>query len=282
MAIISITLTAFSVKGIMKSDGSPPYNTNAPGEKTCSDVDCHSGGIADNAGLGAKSITFSGGTQYLPGQTYTITVTVSHPSRNRFGFQIVSLLNSNANAGIVTITDAARTRNEIPNFGAYQTRNYVTHVLNGSTGIANSCSWSYNWTAPPTDQGPVTFYACMLAANNNSINDKGDETYYTQLTINPASSSTASQKAEDNEMIVYPNPATNNLTISFTLNEASPFKAELMDTQGKLVQVLYRKEYAVGTVTKSITLASGIKHGIYLVRITTDKGESSKRIIIQD
>src|SRR5437016_930850 len=79
---------------VQKSDGGPPYNTNAPGEKTCSGVEgansCHSGGIPDNSGPGTPSIVFSGGTTYVPGQTYTITPTIYHPTRNRFGFQIVS------------------------------------------------------------------------------------------------------------------------------------------------------------------------------------------------
>ena len=115
VTICCILLTAFSDKSVMKSAGGPPYNTKAPGEKTCSGAEgtnsCHSGGIADNAGLATKTITFSGGTSYVPGVTYTVTVSIAHPTRNRFGFQIVSLNNSTgANAGTVTLTDTTRTR----------------------------------------------------------------------------------------------------------------------------------------------------------------------------
>ncbi|MBA3704790.1 MAG: T9SS type A sorting domain-containing protein [Bacteroidetes bacterium] len=287
VTIISITLTAFSVKDIMKSDGGPPYNTNAPGEKTCSGTEpgngCHSGGIPDNSGPAIKkAITFSGGTSYIPGQTYTVTVTISHPSRNRFGFQIVSLRNSNsANAGTAIITDVSRTRSQIPTFGSFQTRNYVMHILNGSNGIANSCSWSYNWTAPATSEGDITFYACMLAANNNNLNDAGDETYFSQLTIKPTSVGISSQELNFNEISLYPNPATNVISINYTLNETSSFKVELIDIRGKLIQVLYHDKKAIGTIAEKVSLTPGIIPGIYLIKFTTDKMESTKRIIIQ-
>lgn len=284
--LVMIICISFSPLDIMKSDGGPPYNTNAPGEKTCSGAEgtngCHSGGIADNAGAATKSITFSGGTSYLPGQTYTVTVTISHPTRNRFGFQIVSLRNSNdANAGIVTLTDSARTRSQIPTYGSYQTRNYVMHILNGLNGIANSCSWSYNWTAPSTDEGAITFYACMLAGNGNDLNDAADETYFTQLTINPTAVGVSTQEKDADKMEVYPNPATSAVSINYILNETSSFKAELIDIQGKLVQVLYHDEKAIGTIAEKVTLAPGITPGIYLIKFTTDNSESTKRIVIQ-
>ncbi|HEV7231565.1 MAG TPA: choice-of-anchor V domain-containing protein [Bacteroidia bacterium] len=211
-----IAFSAFTGGNTQKSGGGPPYNANAPGDQTCSGVEgsnsCHSGGIPDNSGPASTSITFSGGNTYVPGQTYTVSIKITHPTRNRFGFQIVSILNSTlTNAGTVTLTDTLRTQTQIPNWGSYQDRNYVMHVLNGTYGTGNQNQWSYQWTAPSTNAGAITFYACFLAANNNNTNDSGDETYFRSLTINPVPAGIRESAEAGNKLLVYPNPAGKDL-----------------------------------------------------------------------
>src|ERR1051326_7946728 len=99
---------------VTKSGGGPPNNTNAPGEKTCSGSEgtnsCHSGGIPDNSGPATGTITSSGGTMYVPGQTYTITCSITHATRMRFGFQCTARrLSNNTVGGAITVTDATDT-----------------------------------------------------------------------------------------------------------------------------------------------------------------------------
>jgi hypothetical protein len=178
--------------------------------------------------------------------------------------------------------DPTRTSSQIPGYGSYQTRNYVMHRLNGTNGISNSCTWSYNWTAPASNEGAITFYACLLAANNNNTNDPGDETYFTQLTINPATTGISFEEKGVDKISEYPNPAKNVVSIRYSINEISSFKAELLDIQGKLIQVLFKDEKAFGTFEKEITLYPNIPSGIYLIRYSTDKGQSIKRIILQN
>jgi hypothetical protein len=284
--ICCIIFLSMTTREVMKSNGGPPYNTNAPGEKTCSGVEgtnsCHSGGGLDNSGAATKSITFSGGTSYIPGQTYTVTVSIAHPTRNRFGFQIVSLKNSNnANAGTVVLTDTARTQSQIPGYGSYQTRNYVMHKLAGTNGIANADSWSYNWTAPSANQGAITFYASLMAANNNNTNDAGDETYFTQFTIYPSATSVSNQESENDNIAVYPNPISDFITIDYLLKNYSSFEAELVDIQGKTVQPLLKLQNTIGLINKSIAIDQTVSSGIYLVKFTIDKKALfTKRIII--
>jgi hypothetical protein len=117
--VVGIIIFSAFTGSTQKSGGGPPYNANAPGDQTCSGAEgsnsCHSGGIPDNSGPASTFITFSGGTTYVPGQTYTVTTKITHPTRNRFGFQIVSILNSTlTNAGTVILTDTARTQTGVP------------------------------------------------------------------------------------------------------------------------------------------------------------------------
>src|SRR5207249_6890135 len=69
----------------------PAAKTGAPAEGTC--LDCHGGSLLNEAG-GSVSI---GGipNSYVPTQTYTITVTVRHPTQHRWGFELVPLTTNN-------------------------------------------------------------------------------------------------------------------------------------------------------------------------------------------
>src|SRR5687767_7880014 len=68
--------------------------TGAPGEFTCNY--CHVD-YANNSGTGSLSIQFNGGNNfYVPGNTYTITVTATGSTINKYGFQMTSLRSSDS------------------------------------------------------------------------------------------------------------------------------------------------------------------------------------------
>src|SRR4029079_17212748 len=73
------------------------------------------------------------------------------------------------------------------NAGPGGARQYIEHTAAGTfVGQQNSASWTFNWTAPPTDIGPVTFYAAGNQANNDG-NTSGDYIYKTFVVSAPAS-----------------------------------------------------------------------------------------------
>lgn len=268
---------------IHKSDGGPPYNTKAPGEKTCSGSEganaCHGGGIADNSGQGTPSILFSGGTSYIPGQTYTITPSISHPTLNRFGFQIVSLKDKdNLFTGTITPIDTAKTRVQQPTWGSYQDRIFMMHRIAGSYPTTpNLGQWSYKWTAPSTNQGSITFYACFLAANNNNANDAGDQTYYTKLTIYPSSIGIGSLNENKIICTVYPNPATEILTVDLNGLKEKNIEVSILNFQGQLV-----KKKNMSSTKETIEIA-GLERGVYSVIISDSHHVilSTKKVVLE-
>jgi len=154
----------------------PAGRTGAPGEGTC--IDCHGGSLLNEAG-GSVSI---GGipASYLPTQTYTITVTVRHPSQHRWGFELVPLRTNNTMAGILTNTSLFT--DVISGVGG---KTYVGHTnQRGADGTfqaqPDSATWTFSWTAPSASAGTVTFYAAGNAANNNNLNS-GDKIYTTSV-----------------------------------------------------------------------------------------------------
>src|SRR5215475_2559913 len=73
------------------------------------------------------------------------------------------------------------------NAGPASARQYIEHTASGTfIGQKNGASWTFNWTAPPIDVGPVVFYAAGNQANNDG-NTSGDNIYKTFVVSAPAS-----------------------------------------------------------------------------------------------
>ena len=151
--------------------GSPAGKTGAPGEGNC--TQCHAGMV--NSGLTTSTLTSSGNNEYVPGNTYNLTLDIQNGSTKN-GFQIVVLDSiSNSNAGNLTITDANNTKLISGN-----NRSYISHKAPG-TSLTN---WSFDWTAPSSNVGPITFYYAYNVTNNAS-NSSGDQIYLSNFTIYP-------------------------------------------------------------------------------------------------
>ena len=166
------------------SAGPPAGYTGAPQEEPEACAECH---VPPDAGTGRISITAP--QTYVPGRTYPITVTHTNadPTRLRWGFELTVLDNaSDEKAGELQGTDG--TTQVLNNAGPGSARQYIEHTAVGTfVGQQNGASWTFNWTAPSTDVGPVTFYAAGNQANNDG-NTSGDNIYKTFIPSAPASS----------------------------------------------------------------------------------------------
>lgn len=166
------------------SSGPPAGYTGAPQEEPEACAECH---VPPDAGTG--KITITAPQTYVPGQTYPITVTHTNAdlTRLRWGFELTVLDNaSDEKAGELQSTDG--TTQLLNNAGPGSARQYIQHTSAGTfVGQQNGASWTFNWTAPSIDVGPVTFYAAGNHANNDG-NTSGDYIYKTFVAVAPASS----------------------------------------------------------------------------------------------
>jgi hypothetical protein len=153
----------------------PPANTcYVPGGSGCGSSSCHNTSI--NIGSGFIQATFSGANnEYVPGQTYTINVTISDDTKQRFGFQAASVDQNNMQAGTFIVTNTNNT--------STQSSGGLSFI--GHKAANSSATWSFDWTAPSANVGPIKFYLAGNAANNNN-SDSGDNIYTSQLPVNPA------------------------------------------------------------------------------------------------
>jgi hypothetical protein len=155
-------------------DGAPDGTSSAPGEVDC--TDCHN----QNTLTGQFQLILP--ASYVPGQTYQISVqhTTTDTTRKRWGFQLTSLRSGNTAAG--TFADTTLNTQTSSSNG----RNYVNQTSTGSfRNQTGGATWTFNWTAPATDVGAITFYSSGLQANNANGNS-GDQTYTTSQSISAA------------------------------------------------------------------------------------------------
>ena len=165
------------------SYGPGPGYSGAPGDQLC--VACH-GGTA-NSFNGSVAISFGGATAYTPGQIMHVKVTVSDPAQQRWGFEVSPRLASDPkNSGAGTLATVDANTQLTPSNGTLQ---WIEHTLAGTrNGTPNGVTFDFDWTAPATDSGDVTFYVAANAANGNGA-PTGDHIYTTTATLSAASTS---------------------------------------------------------------------------------------------
>ncbi|MGB8509788.1 MAG: PQQ-dependent sugar dehydrogenase [Pyrinomonadaceae bacterium] len=159
------------------SAGPPAGYTHAPGEEPEACAECH---VNNNPGTGR--LTLDAPRNYVPGQTYQITVNHANAdqTRIRWGFELTALDDSNQKAG--TLENLDNLTQVLNGQGPFPTRQYIEHTANGTFfGQHNGASWTFKWTAPPDDAGPVTFYVAGNQANGDG-NTSGDNIYFTFAT----------------------------------------------------------------------------------------------------
>ncbi len=144
--------------------------SGAPGDSgTCSN--CHFGGTTAGGSINIQDV--GGASGYIPGQSYTMQVTIIDPDAQRGGFQAVALDGSNLNVGTITAGTGNRV---VPLAG----RNYIEHNTPRNFS-AGQVAWTFTWQAPNTNVGPVTFYTAGNAATGGGTG--GDAIFSTSFSF---------------------------------------------------------------------------------------------------
>jgi hypothetical protein len=157
---------------VATSGGPPAGFSGAPSENDC--AACH----VDLPDTGQFSITAP--PKYIPGQTYQITVqhASTNMTRRRWGFQMTALT---GNSGAGTFSNPNNLTQTLSDSG----RSYIEHTSIGTfAGQTGGSTWTFNWTAPTTNVGTISFYAAGNQADNDTTSD-GDSIILANRTIQP-------------------------------------------------------------------------------------------------
>ncbi|HEX4887515.1 MAG TPA: choice-of-anchor V domain-containing protein [Luteibaculaceae bacterium] len=154
-----------------RSTGSPGSYSGSPSDanRTCANG-CHGGTAIATPGIITTNIPAEG---YVPGQTYTVTVTADYMGRTKYGFELSANTSGGQNTGSFVHTPGQTQ--------AVNTRN-ATHTSSSNAAPSGSRTWTVSWTAPAEGTGAVTFYAAVLATNSNN-SSSGDITLRSSASV---------------------------------------------------------------------------------------------------
>lgn len=268
-AVIAIMIVAVV---IYTDNGNYSVYANAgasPGGKTGSPTDinnctqCHAGTL--NPSSATRAITSAGlAGGYVPGQTYTINAAITGTSSNKIGFEVTAERNSNnSKTGTIIITDPTRTKTV--NSGKAITHNSRA----GTTASSGSNAWTFDWTAPATGTGTVTFYGSFNATNGNG-GSSGDQVYTATFVVNEITSVGLSEVQNSNLITLFPNPTSEYIHIS---SVSSIEKVEIFSINGH--KIVEENEHF-----EKINLTN-FDSGIYMVKIFTKDGIRLEKLILE-
>ncbi|MCG8577796.1 MAG: Reeler domain-containing protein [Flavobacteriales bacterium] len=247
------TVSKYHVDGIETVDYSsnpPTGKTGAPFESTC--TDCHTGDVNPAAGTIDFTVSGAAGT-YYPGQMYPITISTTTGDKN--GFELIAVDESETQAGSFT----AGTNSGISTAGGYD---YVRHTA--SSGVT---AWTFDWTAPDSDVGDVTFYYAF------NISDQGgstanDDIYVGSMTLSLANDVGFSEhdQLEEAYKVMY-NNETQEMIANYTTFDNTHILFHVQDLNGREVGRMDLGYQEPGDHQQTIELNDIRAEGIYLVSI---------------
>ena len=258
---------------LTNSSAAPAGNTGSPFDGvTCAQAGCHNVTAVNQPGLITSDIPAGG---YIAGTTYTITATVADltSSFNKFGFQVSPQSNSGTLLGTLIVTNTTQTQ-------LVGSGKYITHKSAGTTGTGNSKTWSFNWTAPATGTGDVTFYGAFNAADGNGLST-GDVISTSTLVIPEHITSSVHDPNNDDVLKVFPNPVSNQLTVSLKSmpSEAQGF-VEIISIDGKLIKKIGWENRNSGNLSRSIKIdVLDLNAGIYFINIKMGEHNYIEKVV---
>ncbi len=154
------------------AEGAPPGFSGGFGEESCHGCHFHAEPNSGNGRVAVEGIP----ERYVPGERYTITVTLTRPGMKLAGFQMTARTKDGAKqAG--TFTPASTERDRVGVEVQHDVQ-YANHLQKGTApSAAGNARWTLEWTAPQTTAA-VIFHVAANAADGDGTAE-GDFVYTT-------------------------------------------------------------------------------------------------------
>ena len=269
---VAITSVLQSPDAHSRSAGAPAQTAGAPADvsgQTCAKSGCHSTNAAtDRDGMLSSNVPATG---YIPGETYTITVSVEQAGISKFGFQATAQDEAGNLQGSYIFTNPSETQHPTIGSASILTK-YITHTSAGNTtATPGSKSWSFDWIAPAAGTGDVNFYCAVNCANNNG-NSGGDQILKDVLTLQESISTSFNLNDANDLNHVFPNPSSGQLVQIVVPQNAS---VAIYDATGKTVM---QSSVTKGQNTIDV---SALESGVYFMSFEQNGKRQIKRFLRQ-
>lgn len=221
--------------------------SGSPGDGGANCTTCHAAGST----YGGTPALTNVPTAYAAGQVYNLNLAINGSSVSKFGFNITAEDASGTKIG--TWTPGAGT----------QLRNSGSGLTHTAAGTASSM-WNFTWTAPASDQGPVTFYYSTLQANGNNANS-GDH-----LITGQSATVLSNEEFANSFFKLYPTQVVDELNIE--LANSAEAAVSIYNMSGQ--QVLEARIEQQGQIP-----VSTLSRGVYLCMVTSNNGVDTRKFI---
>jgi hypothetical protein len=253
--------------------GSPPmgYAGDPPNFSSC--VNCHDS-FSLNSGDGSLEIAGLPAAGYESGVTYSLAVTLADPGQSRWGFEITVIHQSGSHydqAGDLIVTDPTHTDLGV---GSGSEPDYLRQTSAGSyNGTPGPTTWSFEWTAPDTTTGTVTFYFAGAACNGGS-GSSGDYCYTNTASVDPSPGTVVGPESGEQGPApieyrlerAFPNPFNPSTQLRFSIPAANYVTLTVFDALGRRVTALVEKQLEAGQYEAEFD-GTQLPAGIYLYRL---------------
>lgn len=222
---------------------------------------------------GSGDVTFYGAFAITLYNTQKQTLTV-HENTGSAIPTVTTLASSNITSSSLTLNGTVNTNGNLYSVSfQYKTPN-TSWVFSSATPSTLNCN-----TATPVSliissipsNTTITYRACAW--------NTGDTTW--GITQTATTSGNAGIDKVNNDIIfsVFPNPATTNLTIGFSLIQQADVKINLLNMEGKSIHSFFNHSLSAGSQSLKLDL-NEMKPGIYFLQMQVNDGVSYKKILI--
>jgi hypothetical protein len=274
MKKILLTISALFVAIMILAHGSygPAGYCNDPahGRVTCVTTNCHATKVTQPWSSITSNVPGSG---YIPGNTYTITATVTRSNHSEFGFQVSDQqLNGVTGGQLTSINTAVQIRDSLSN-------HYATHTGTGTTGTNGFHTWQFNWVAPASGTGLVRFFGAFNITNNNNSR-LGDTIVLDSMTVLESVMGISSEMESLPRLKIFPNPVSDYLTAEYYVEQPSRMEIMLVDSRGANASLLFSDENFAGDFQKVFELKGKYSAGVYFLKTVVGEKASVQRLVI--
>lgn len=228
--------------------------SGSPGDSNANCTQCHT----PIAGLDFFGTPQLSGVpiSYIAGTSYTLTLSIQGSAAPKYGFNITAEAVDQSNSKVGTWTPGTGSR--LRDAGA---TDGLTHTSAGTSGS----SWTFTWTAPTSNVGPITFYYATIQSNNRSGNS-GDQ----MIIGNSAAVLSNGQDVAISSFNIYPTEAVDFLNID--LNQFDNGQVDIYNMSGVIVKQASLQQENVLDIT-------GLSSGIYLANVSVNGTTTTERFI---
>ena len=131
---------------------------------------------------------------------------------------------------------------------------------------------SGQYSTPPDPVSTASGGMMVMFVTNKTIRGQGWDVSYT-ITVG-----TEDSKNFEN-LNVFPNPSEGKINLSFNMNDIQQVKVDVVSLTGQVVYSENSDNFK-GHFERQLDL-TGLSKGVYMLRLTSDKGITNKKIIIR-